>query len=590
MVMRPGKNTIIDAIHTDRAPGFKVVSDRIIKVRQHDRVVQYEKILAIGFATLIVFPLLYLFRSFDNNTLTSWQWTVPRQDLPLFMSALIMIVISAYFAAIFCRLEDMKDHLLGLTACLAAIPFWFAPEMLLDSGRYFMQSQYLVENGILSFLSGWGRDIWSWTDLPASPFLYGIIRRFFGESRLGPQIFNTLVLGGTVLLTRAIGGRLWNRRVGCMAGLLILGSPFLLALVPQYLNDLHVMFFLTLYLFCLLQVSDTGKTGWMAAAVGAALFLFLSKFSAWPVLMLLPFVVGLVDLGDKNGKTLKLVIVAGAGALLMALVFFAKHDVFISQLRLLSSFQAEGLKSWQESYGSTLFFQIHPFLTIAAGAGLVRAWRLRDRKMMMLAWFPLLAVTLGMERSRYLLPFFPLLALMAAYGLETFSDIYVRRYLAIIMILFSLLIGYGAYLPFFRSSSMMNLKLAGEFLDTLPAVEMRVVALPQSRSTGRTEAAIPILDIYTAKQLLYMPGTSQPEELPDSYTDSLQFSRSMPLTHYYRSGQPSAEQPRIIISDMAPDLPQLSICCGMPSGRVEKTFSRHTEVYKYQTLVTVITY
>ena len=99
-----------------------------------------------------------------------------------------------------------------------------------------------------------------------------------------------------------------------------------------------------------------------------------------------------------------------------------KYDVVAAQMRLLFAYQRPGLDRWSESFVSTFLFQISPIISIAAFASLFVAGVRRDLKYLIIAWLPLLVVIFQIKRIRYMLPAFPMLALMAAYALTVLKD------------------------------------------------------------------------------------------------------------------------------------------------------------------------
>ncbi|MEK9145680.1 MAG: hypothetical protein AAB339_08740, partial [Elusimicrobiota bacterium] len=61
---------------------------------------------------------------------------------------------------------------------------------------------------------------------------------------------------------------------------------------------------------------------------------------------------------------------------------------------------------------------MHPFIAAAALVSVYAAFKNRDARYAIVLWLPALVMVLGINRIRYILPVFPLLALMAAYGLR----------------------------------------------------------------------------------------------------------------------------------------------------------------------------
>ncbi|MEN8143017.1 MAG: glycosyltransferase family 39 protein, partial [Thermodesulfobacteriota bacterium] len=221
-----------------------------------------ESILLIAFLSLLSFPVLYICRFLDNNTLTGWQWVFAGVSVPMIIGLLLAALVISYIVS--SKVPPVRRSLVGLfsLSILAVIPLWSEPELLIDSGRYFLQAKYLSTYGFPRFIREWGGEIGAWTDLPLIPALYGLLFKVFGESRVVIQAFNTLLFALTVLLTSGIGRILWGRETGYYAGLLLLGMPYLLTQVPLLLVDIPTMFFLTLALFSFIRALKDGG-GWL---------------------------------------------------------------------------------------------------------------------------------------------------------------------------------------------------------------------------------------------------------------------------------------------------------------------------------------
>ncbi len=544
----------------------------------------FEKLLLCGFIGLASFPVLYMCRSSDTNRLVSWRWVLPREDFFYIFISFFQLVCLAHVFVRFCSLTRIHTSIFFLIGSAVVIPLWTSPEMLLDSGRYFLAASHLETNGIAAYLSGWGTDIRPWTDLPASAFFYGLVRRWVGTFQVAYQAFNTFLFCLTIVLTCLAGTRLFDRKIGRYGACLLMASPFLLILVPQHLNDIHVMFLLMLYFYTLLHLRDRDHQYWVWFTALSFLLLAFSKYTAWPIIALLSVLSFFIGPGAMGLSRKKILYSHGVGVIVLMFLVWWKVEVFIGQIELLTLFQVDGLKSWKESYFSTFFFQVNPFVSLFALAGCIGAFIEKNRRFMMIAWFPFLALLLSMERSRYLVPFFPFLALMAAYGLNSVRDKIVRDYAVILMVFFSLMLVYGAYLPFLRSTSMMNLKRAGEFLNAHPAQHFTLITLPQSESRGSTLAAVPILDLYTTKRLYLssksdVTGTAD----PDRYTHSLQFTHLLPLTNYV-SNTRVAENPLVVIHDGSDSS---TAEAWTSSGRILKQFDQTTGIFKYKTVLTV---
>jgi len=211
------------------------------------------------------------------------------------------------------------------------------------------------------------------------------------------------------------------------------------------------------------------------------------------------------------------------GALAPALYALAKPEVVERQIGLLAGFQREGLLRWVESYPSTFLFQAHPLLAVGAGVALWRGLRDRDARVLVAAALPLLLLALGVRRSRYLLPAFPMFALLAARGLEPLAP-RARRFAALAAVGFSLVMVFAAYLPFLHWVNTANLQAAGRYLDGRGVRAAEVVALPAPGVAINPEVAVPLLDYHTAARITVRgPAPARPPE-DTVRTSSFRFS------------------------------------------------------------------
>ncbi len=241
-------------------------------------------ILIVSLLTLSVFMSLYVFRALDDNRLTSWKWVFLGVDISrIFLLLIAGIIVSYVLSRVSFPEYDPAVFLFVLSFGLGSV-FWKEPEVIVDISRYFTQAKHLELYGVRYFISQWGRDINIWTDLPLMSFFYGLIFKFFGESRIYIQIFTTFLFSMTVVLTCLIGRTLWNESVGFYAGLLLLGMPYLFTQVPLMLVDVPVMFFLTLVIFAFIKAMDQGGAKMILFASIAISMAFFTKYSAWLML------------------------------------------------------------------------------------------------------------------------------------------------------------------------------------------------------------------------------------------------------------------------------------------------------------------
>ena len=549
-----------------------------------------EQLLLVTFCALAVIPLLYLGRASDTNTFTSWRWVLSPSGLLRVFSLLVPCLLCAFALS---RLElsgNAASAALFVASFASALPLWLEPEAIIDASRYFVQAKSLEENGVGYFLGEWGRRIPAWTDLPLVPFLDGLVFSWIGEERTYIQALNTLLFALTVVLTSLIGKRIWDEETGLHAGLLLLGIPYLLTQVPLLLVDVPTLFFLTLSIYLFILALEKGGGALLCASSGAIFLAILSKYSTWPMLLLIP-ITAVVRMRNKPrltaARAFGVMLMTG---LLAGAMLYARYDLVREQLMLLRTYQWSGLSRWHEGFVSTFLFQTHPFVTGLALYGIYRAVRERDIRFLIAGWFVIFIVLLQVRRIRYIVPLFPLFSLMASYGLNRLRDARVRRYISLCAVASSLVIAYTAFLPFLRSTSMANLGQAGKFLDTLDCRSVRVYALPQGNSSGSTFAAIPLLDYHTRKRII------SPQEWPGHPDDG--DTRRSSLRFTWEARRPDLFAPDgkddgcavAVISDTVPV--RLPVEAAGKEGsllREAGRFDRTSGVFKYQTMVTVYT-
>lgn len=538
--------------------------------------------------SLAAFLTLFVFRAQDDNRLTSWQWVFTGVDLFRITPILVLGLLLAYpLAKVPLRRYRPASVLFVLSFGVAALS-WAEPEVIVDVARYFTQAKHVELYGVGYFFTEWGRQIGAWTDLPLVPLLYGLIFSLLGENRIFIQVFTTLLFSGTVVLTYLIGKTLWDESVGFCAGALLLGMPYLLAQVPLMLVDVPTMFFLSLAVLMTIQALDHGGARFVMLAAVAIALAFYTKYSTWLMLSVLP-VVFLVRHGHGARTVwLRAGMVATISLVLIGVVLFPKLDLIMGQLALLQSYQAPGLTRWEESFTSTLLFQIHPFITGAALFSAYVAFKHRDAHYIIILWLPLLLVLMEIKRIRYLLPVFPMLALMASYGLREIRSVEVRKLFILCTVVSSVVIVLFGFLPFTQKASAANLKQAGEYLDSLAGDRVEVIALAQLHALVNPAVSVPILDLFTAKRLVYR---HHPESTPTGDAlgkSSLRFTWEFPDPAYYadRIDAPTNVAVVVIASDPHQLLPA-SIVKRLQGLSLSREFSVSENVFGYQTLVKV---
>lgn len=547
-----------------------------------------EVYLLISFAALATVPLLFILRFLDDNRLTSWQWVFGDSGI----AALYIFVIPAIILAFWLACLEFPERfraifLFGIVFAVSAF-LWDIPEVLLDTSRYFIQAKHLSLHGLRFFWHEWGKSIGAWTDLPLVPFVYGLLFKLFGEARLVVQIFNSILFALTAVLTYRTGTLLWDNNTGFLAGLLLLAIPYLPTQVPLMLVDTTTMFFMVLAIYTYIYALTRGGFLWCSISSMTIFLACFAKYSTWPMLGILPLI-SLVHLDKNRASVLQRSLGIGLmAALAFTIAFLLKKDLLLAQIHLLRTFQAEGLKRWHEGYISSFFFQIYPLVTLAALWGIFRAIRQKDFRFLIACWFAIFVFMLQVKRMRYMIPLLPLMTLMAAYGLQTFKDVRIQRFVAYVCVVSSLVILFGAYKPFLKNTSMNNLRAAGRYLDTLPEESFSVLCLPQHESSGSTFVALPILDLYTRKNLHSATLWPSPaDQSPDFMKTSLRFSWEIQQPDFYLPVVPNGTSSRVVIHSRDPVVPQNAPDI-IQDQTVLKKFTQQTGVFRYKTLVAIL--
>ena len=554
-----------------------------------DRFKKINHALLIALAVLLTFLALFVFRSADDNRLFKWHWVFAGGNASTIFLLLILGIISAYALAKVSLFERSPIVFLFLFSFVTTSIFWTEPELIMDASRYFTQAKHLEVYGIEYFIREWGKDIMAWTDLPVVPFLYGQIFRLFGENRIFIQVFTTILFSGTTVLTYLIGRTLWDEETGFYAGMLLLGMPYLFTQVPLMLVDVPTMFFLTLAIFTFIKALERGGTGMTVLASYALFLAVFSKFSTWPMLSVLG-IIFLVYLKRDPAATLRrsaaVVLLSGV---LVGSAILLKFDVFSEQLRLLLNYQKPGLERWGESFVSSFLFQINPFITLAAGYSLVVAFKKRDARYAIISWLVVLIFIFQIRRIRYILPAFPLLSLMASYGLRTIEGRELKKLIVFTIVITSLVIAVFAYLPFALTISAKNMKKTGEYLDSLDTGSVEVLTLPLKDPVANPSVAVPLLDLYTQKRIVYR---YHPEDFPppkDVVTSALRFTWEFKNPGYYRETGAQDNKTIVVIRGETDGIhaPPEYVRKRLKGCRLLKKFEAASDPFRYKTVVEV---
>lgn len=541
--------------------------------------------LVIGMLALCAFYGLLALRAHDDNRLTSWLWVFADRRGMALGPLLLLAVVAAWPLAGLRVQRRWAPTLLGLAALGVSMLMWTEPQVIVDTARYFAQAKYLEAHGVVAFLREWGHAVPAWTDLPLIPLTYGLLFRVFGESVLAVQCFTTLCFVGAVLVTCWIGRELWDERVGLYGGALLLGMPFLLSQVPLMLVDVPTMFIVALAVYAAIKASRTGGR-WLLVAAPLIAAALLSKYSAWLMLSVLP-VVFLVH--RQPGWGARAAALGTGAALLVAPLLLWKADVIASQIGLLTEYQLPALDRWRESHASTFLFQVHPFVTLAAAASVICAVAVRDARYLIVAWMVALIFLLDIQRSRYALVAFPMLALMAGYAVRRIGDVRLSAYIVLCAAGASVIVAVAGYAPFLRGTGAANLEQAGRYLNGTSADTVEVIVLPERRVAINPEVGLALLDLATDKRLVYAREASPASPHPAAAVaiSPLRFTWELPLADRYASRQGEGNRWIALISDGTSHAGSPRLAERLNGFRLARRFDLEDRVFRYGPVVEV---
>lgn len=361
------------------------------------------------------------------------------------------------------------------------------------------------------------------------------------------------------------------------------------------LVDVPTMFFLMLAVVTFIRVLQKG-TAWSIATASVSISLaFYSKYSTWPMLSVLLIVLLVcVIYGEGDGTKRVEILLRGSLVALLAALFTGpvlayKFDVISSQIRLLIDYQKPGLSSWQESFLSTFFFQVHPLITLAALYSVYAAAKKKDLKYAVIAWLVLLVVLLQIKRIRYIIMVFPMLALMASYGIREVGGKYIKKFFAFSVVSSSFIIGFFVYLPFLLSMSTVNLKDAGAFANSLNETDLEVFTLMPKDPVMNPAVSVPILDLFTNKSIIYnykKESFLQPKDIMEK--SPLRFTWEYRNPPYYSKKYYDLKDTAVIVISESPGDPLPEKVRQRVAGyRLSGVFKTIDDLFRYRPCVRV---
>lgn len=533
--------------------------------------------------------LLYFNRHLDDNRLTSWNWVFDFVSLSHFAIILSTVLVFAWLLSLVSFYEKMKPLVLFVAASVMASFFWSEPEVIVDSSRYFTQAKQLQVYGTGYFAEQWGREIFAWTDLPLVPFLYGLVFKFLGEQRIFIQVLNTLFYAFTVILTYRLGKTLWDEDTGFRGGLLLLGFPYLFTQVPLMLVDVPTMFFFMLAVVNSVNALKEGGTGRILLAAFSLFLVFYVKYSTWLLLTLIPIIYAYFIYLNPARALRRGIVLALVSLVMIGSFFVIYKDILGPQLDFLLEYQKPGLKRWGESYISTFLFQTHPFITAAALFAIVTAARKVDFRFLIISFLLLLFLFMQVKRIRYTMPAFPMLALMAAYGMGEMQNKKLINHVVFSVVGTAFIVAFMGFLPFLKTLGVQNLQAAGRYLNEIPGTNVEIVSFAGDDAVVNPATAVPVLDIYTDKKLIYYNyGQVSPELREWAKTSPLRFTWEFSLPEYYFPGPGTKNiDALVVISDDPERAVTRDIENKISLYPFQKIFKQSSNIFQHQTFVAV---
>jgi hypothetical protein len=260
---------------------------------------------------------------------------------------------------------------------------------------------------------------------------------------------------------------------------------------------------------------------WALISSMAIFLAVFSKYSTWILLSVLgiTFLIYLAkpsELGIPHSTKLRITtaglriyciknasITALLAGIFIGIVIYLKFEVISEQVNLLLTYQKPALKRWSESFISTFFYHVHPFITLSVIYSFYAAFRKKDLKYAIISWLILLIIILWIQRIRYILPLFPMITLMAAYGFQAVKDKKLRRFAVLSAVMYSIIIALFVYLPFLQRMGSVNLMHAGKYIDSLESPAVKVFTIPSKTFSINPAVSVPILDFFTDKDIYY---------------------------------------------------------------------------------------
>jgi hypothetical protein len=173
---------------------------------------------------------------------------------------------------------------------------------------------------------------------------------------------------------------------------------------------------------------------------------------------------------------------------------------------------------------------------------------------------------------------------MDSYGIAALGNIQTRKFIVFSTAISALLIAAIGYLPFLENTSTNNIKQAGEYLDSIDGSRAEVFVLPQTDSSINPSIVVPMLDLFTKKNIVYL--NRRDIETPQ-YITKLPWRWTWEVSNLlYLANQDSIVSKIVVMiksshsQQVPPYIEQM-----LKNYQLVLKFSKSSDVFKYKTLV-----
>ncbi|OGP66218.1 MAG: hypothetical protein A3K22_05415 [Deltaproteobacteria bacterium RBG_16_42_7] len=231
---------------------------------------------------------------------------------------------------------------------------------------------------------------------------------------------------------------------------------------------------------------------------------------------------------------------------------------------------------------------MHPYITIAALYSIFVAFKKKDLKYLIVGYLVFFVILLQIRRIRYIMVIFPMVALMASYGLQGIKDKGLRRFVVASAVISSLIVAIFVYLPFLDKISAVNLKKAGMFLNSIDIANAEVFTISLEHDDVNQAVSVPILDLFTEKNIFYfydewvLPPSNKYKESPLRFT----WEYKNPAYYSLVNNLNKKNQALVFISSDPGKIP-LYYEKRIKGFLMKKVFNVSEGVFNYKTFITI---